>query len=143
MAWPYHFLDLTEAEKLARRQALDRYASYAQLSVLVPLGALFVYRIVQSGLSRQHSAGKSYDVIPNSPDLKAQRQASTNSWTALLRRARWWLGEEVVLSGTVLGHRDQWVGGSLWALWLLLLCVLETNQGEFDHHTLTYTTPHT
>jgi hypothetical protein len=38
MAWPnYHFIDLSRPEKQVRRQTLDKYALYAQLSALLPV----------------------------------------------------------------------------------------------------------
>ncbi|KAL2127552.1 hypothetical protein VTI74DRAFT_10558 [Chaetomium olivicolor] len=128
MAWPnYHFIELSLAEKQARRETLDKYALYAQLSALVPVAVLLCCRLVQRVAIPSGSKG-GYDAIPSSPVLKERRNSSMGSWRSRSRRAHWWLGEDVVVGGLVLGQRDQWVVGILWTAWLLLLCVLETGE---------------
>jgi len=126
MAWPFEFLDLSQADKLLRRQELDRYASIAQLSVVLPVAAGLLYRVVNWARNSRTGA---YDAIPNYPSLKAQRQ---RSWTGQLQKIKWWLGEDVVVFGTVRGQRDQWVFGTFWTFWLLLLCLLDTHRGMFN-----------
>lgn len=129
MGWPYQFLNLDEAERQARRLTLDRYASYAQLSSLVPVALVILYRIgrwaAKSGASRHGS----YNAVPNSPALKFERQ-SGGGWQTQINKLKWWLGGEVHLFGHLYGHRDQWVFGGLWTIWLLFLCIAETGQGE-------------
>ncbi|KAK3899556.1 Ferric/cupric reductase transmembrane component 2 [Staphylotrichum tortipilum] len=134
MAWPnYHFIDLSGDEKHARRQTLDKYALYAQLSALAPVAVLLLYRLARRAVSAGASGGSGgargdYAAVPSSPVLKERRSSNAGAWAARSRRARWWLGEDVVAAGMVLGQRDQWIVGILWTAWLLLLCVLETGE---------------
>ncbi|KAK3346764.1 ferric reductase NAD binding domain-containing protein [Lasiosphaeria hispida] len=119
MGWPYHFVVLSEAEKLVRREALDRYAIYAQLSALLPIAVALLYRIATSG--RQDS----YSAIPSSPTLKSQRSSSAGGWALRTQKLQWWLGEDFVPGGK-LGQRDQWIIGVFWAFWMVSLSVLGT-----------------
>ncbi|KAK4143031.1 ferric reductase NAD binding domain-containing protein [Dichotomopilus funicola] len=135
MGWlTYQFLDLSPTEKQDRRQTLDRYALYAQLSALVPLTAVLLYRLRKAishaswlGLNAK-KAGRQYEAVPGSPVLKERRLSSAGVWAARSRRLRWWLGEDVVLAGLVLGQRDQWIVGLLWTTWLLFISALETGE---------------
>jgi len=127
MAWPYHFLDLSEAEKHSRRQALDTFALYSQLSFLLPVIALVLYRI--ASWSTKSTKGP-YDVVPSSPSRKAQRETGVAAWQSSLRKFRWWLGEDVFLLGDYRGQRDQWLLGFSWGIWMLVLCVVGTGQGK-------------
>ncbi|KAK4032273.1 Ferric/cupric reductase transmembrane component 2 [Parachaetomium inaequale] len=128
MAWPdYHFLDLSTAEKQVRRQTLDKYALYAQLSALVPVAVVLLCRLWKRALSSRGSKGH-YAAVPSSPVLKDRRNSNAGTWSSRSRTAQWWLGEDVVAAGMVLGQRDQWLVGILWAAWLLFLCVLETGE---------------
>lgn len=114
MGWlTYHFLDLSPPEKQDRRQTLDRYALYAQLSALVPLAVVLLYRLGKLishaswlGFSARKT-GRRYEAVPGSPVLKERRLSSVGVWAVRSRRARWWLGEDVVLAGLVLGQRDR------------------------------------
>ncbi|KAK3689876.1 ferric reductase like transmembrane component-domain-containing protein [Podospora appendiculata] len=124
MAWPYHFLDLSEEEKHSRRLALDQYASYAQLSALLPVAVVLLYRAAWALQSRKGA----YAAIPNSPSLKAQRRGGLAAWRSRIRILKWWLGGDVLMFGGVWGQRDQWIVGALWLFWLLLLCILDTRQ---------------
>ncbi|KAL2163470.1 hypothetical protein VTH06DRAFT_5528 [Thermothelomyces fergusii] len=123
----YHFIDLSPDEKLARRQTLNKYALYAQVSALIPVAVILLSRLVGRALSAGLSR-RQYAAVPSSPVQKQQRTSRAGTWTARARRARWWLGEDVVLFGMVLGQRDQWLVGALWLTWLLLLCVLRTGE---------------
>lgn len=130
MGWPYHFLTLDEAEKHARRLALDRYAGYAQLSSLIPVALVLLYRIGRWAARSAASRKESYNAVPNSPTLKFGRESETESWQTRMNQLRWWLADDVRLAGQWYGQRDQWVFGGLWTAWLLFLCVAETGQGE-------------
>ncbi|RYP05411.1 hypothetical protein DL764_003836 [Monosporascus ibericus] len=68
----------------------------------------------------------SYVAVPGSPVLKQQRQNALGSWLATARSAAWWLGDEVTFLGRNWGRRGELVFGSLWAVWLLFLCVIGT-----------------
>lgn len=127
MDWPYQFLDLSRAEKHARRQSLDKYALYAQLSALIPIGLIWLYQTLNKSSSRQK---RNYTAIPSSDPDSFNTPKQSNSWSKL----RWWLGEDVVAFGEVLGQRDQWVGGLIWAFWLLVLCVAGTGN-DYMHLT--------
>lgn len=108
MAWlNYHFVDLSAAEKVARRQTLDKYALYAQLSALVPVAAVLLYRLAKWAVASKGSRNGNYAVVPSSPVQKVRRHSSLGTCASRSRRARWWLGEDVVAFGTVLGQRDR------------------------------------
>ncbi len=108
MGWSYHFLDLTDTEKYLRRQSLDRYALYAQLSALLPLAVVLLYRIAGwASKSATTRGGGTYAAIPNSPALKSQRLGALGGWSAWARKAQWWLGEDVYVFGDVHGQRDR------------------------------------
>ncbi|KAJ4292991.1 hypothetical protein N0V88_005655 [Collariella sp. IMI 366227] len=108
MAFNYRFIDLSAAEKQARRQTLDKYALYAQLSALLPMLVLLSYRLGKRLALSRGSRGD-YDVIPSSPVLKERRNSNAGTWSSKSKRARWWLGEDVVLGGMVLGQRDHYL----------------------------------
>ncbi|KAK4154405.1 Ferric/cupric reductase transmembrane component 2 [Chaetomidium leptoderma] len=129
MAWlNYHFIDLSTAEKQARRQTLDQYALYAQLSALIPVAAVLLYRLAKRATNSGASSNGRYAAVPSSPVLKERRNSNGWTWSSRTRRAQWWLGEDVVVAGTVRGQRDQWLVGILWTAWLLLLSVSETGE---------------
>ena len=130
MGWPYQFLNLDEAERHARRLTLDRYASYAQLSSLVPIAAVLLYRAGWWAAKAANSRKGAYDAIPNSPALKFERETSCRGWKAQVNMLRWWLAGDVELFRQLYGQRDQWLFGGLWTTWLLYLCIAETGQGE-------------
>lgn len=106
MAFSYRFIDLSAAEKQARRQTLDKYALYAQLSALLPMLVLLSYRLGKRLALSRGSRGD-YDAVPSSPVLKERRNSNAGTWNSKSRRARWWLGEDVVVGGMVLGQRDR------------------------------------
>ncbi|KAI0023956.1 ferric reductase like transmembrane component [Xylariomycetidae sp. FL0641] len=135
MAWPYQFLDLSDAEKHARRQSLDRHAAIAQASSLLPLAILFIYRLGRNLIGkRSTSARGAYSAVPSSPTLKQRRLGSLGAWTSGWRKATWWLGDDVVFLGQDWGQRDQLIAGFLWTLWLLFLCV-EGTGNDYLHLT--------
>jgi hypothetical protein len=100
MAWPYHFMDLNPAEKQLRREALDRYALYAQLSAVVPVVLGMLYRLAKSTLkSRSKNA---YSSVPN----PSSKNRDSGGWSCTVRKVRWWLGEEMA-PGKPMGTRDR------------------------------------
>jgi hypothetical protein len=129
MGWPYKFITLDEADRHARRLTLDRYASYAQLSSLIPVALVLLYRIARWSAKSAASRG-SYNAIPNSPALKFERESERGVWRTQYNKLRWWLAGDLHLFGQLYGQRDQWVFGGLWTAWLLFLCIAETGQGE-------------
>ncbi|KAI8960352.1 hypothetical protein F5Y11DRAFT_358536 [Daldinia sp. FL1419] len=135
MGWPYQIFALEDAQKHARRQSLDRHAAYAQLSALIPIGLVLLYRLGVFMLRRVSPYQPvAYSAVPSSPGLKHERQSAVGSWRGAVRRVRWWLGDEVVVLGVNLGQRDQIVFGSLWAGWLVFLC-FEGTGNDYLHLT--------
>ncbi len=130
MGWPYQFVDLSDSEKILRRQALDRYAFFAQISALLPVLIVLAFKVnsLAARWAGDRSKG-SYGAVPNSPALKSQRRTGLGALSAHVRQLRWWLGDDIILFGQVWGQRDEWIVGSLWAIWLSLLCVLGTGSG--------------
>ena len=102
----YHFIDLSKAEKHVRRQTLDKYALYAQLSALLPVLVILIFRLVKRVL-KSEASGRKYSVVPSSPVQKQRQRSSTGTWSSRFRRAQWWLGEDVVVANMVLGQRDR------------------------------------
>ncbi|KAI0201361.1 ferric reductase like transmembrane component [Astrocystis sublimbata] len=136
MGWPWEFVDLDDAQKLARRHTLDRYGLIAQLSALVPVALFLLYRLVAWSVARLSGAGRgSYaavpeipDVPPNSPTLKRERLSPVGSWSASARKVAWWFGDDVVFLGWNWGPRDQIIAAVAWSGWLLGLCVVGTGK---------------
>jgi hypothetical protein len=107
MTWPnYHFIDLSTAEKQVRRQTLDKYGLLAQLSALIPVVVILVYRLAKRIADSRGSNGD-YAAVPSSPVLKERRNSTAGRWSARSRKAQWWLGEDVVVFGKVYGQRDR------------------------------------
>lgn len=129
MAWPYHFLELTEAEKHERRLSLDRHAGYAQLSALLPVAVFLCIRFAQWAKARVAARKVAYDVVPGSPAAKYRREIISGSWKTTGRKLKWWLGDDVILAGQSWGRRDSLLFGGAWTLWLLFLSVQGTGQG--------------
>ncbi len=131
MAWPYQFVDLDTAQLQARRHTLDRYGLIAQLSTLVPVALFLLYRLVAWGIARVTGSGRGkYAAVPDSPALKQQRLSVVGSLSAGARKVAWWFGDDVVFLGWNWGPRDQIIGGAVWTIWLLVLCVVDTGNGE-------------
>lgn len=130
MGWPWRFYHLDEAGKHLRRQTLDRYAGYAQLSAFVPIVLFLLIRVGLWALKTIGARRGSYDAIPASPLRKAHRQSPLGNWEARFRRLQWWLEDDVVFLGQTWGRKDEWVFGLAWASWMMLLSVLETGDGE-------------
>ena len=128
MAFGYHFTNPTEVEKLRRRELLTLYPLVAQLSVLGLIVSLKVY-FLASWLTRKCVNGDE-ESRPNSPNLKYIQSvgkpnavARARKW---LRKWSWWLGESLHMAGRDVGTSGEWVGGGIWMLWLLTLCIRRT-----------------
>jgi len=131
MGWPYQFVTLDPAQAQARRHVLDRYGLIAQLSTLFPVVLFLLYRLVSWTIAKASSSGRgTYTAVPGSPSLKHQRLTPAGSWNAKARKVVWWLGDDVVVFGSNWGPRDQIIGGVVWAVWLLILCIVNTGNGE-------------
>jgi hypothetical protein len=131
MAWPYHFITLTDAQINARRQALDRAGLIAQLSALVPIIILIAVRF---GRWVAGTAVKSdYGAVPRSPLRKAERSGKGAKVMKAWGRLSWWMGEEVIAGW---GERRFWIAGVGWWCWLIVLCVRGTGDGKLFHFSL-------
>lgn len=130
MSWPWQFVNTDEAERLARRQTLDRYAGYAQISAFGPIFLVLVYRLAFWAIKTFESKRPVYAAVPESPARKIRRQSGLGAWEARYRLLQWWLGGDVVLFGQSWGRRDEWVFGLAWGWWMSVLSVLETGNGE-------------
>ncbi|KAJ5167279.1 uncharacterized protein N7482_006060 [Penicillium canariense] len=127
MSWPYHFLDLTPDEKAHRRELLSQYAFFSQLSVLIPILGYGVYRLGAWLLARKGAFDVAYAALWQSPgSTESAGDSSAVSRKAIARRWRsvqWWWNGEVAPNW---GLRGQWIAASVWTVWLLGLCLLQT-----------------
>lgn len=126
MGWPYEFLTLTDEEKHQRRLSLDYYAYIAHLSAFVPALLFLVVRFINRVRKGRNSG---YLQVPGSPGVKANRQRWISRVMEKGPIVKWWLGEDVVLMGSHWGQRDEWVLGTAWTVWLLVLSVRGTGKG--------------
>ncbi|PSR90899.1 ferric reductase like transmembrane component [Coniella lustricola] len=134
MTGPWAFLSLDDDAKQLRRQTLDRYAGYAQLSAFGPIFLILVYRLARWILRAVESRKTNYAAVPDSPLRKSRRRSPLGAWETRYRLAAWWLGTDVVFLGQSWGRRDEWVFGLAWGAWMGLLSVLETH-GDYFHLT--------
>ncbi|QKD47219.1 uncharacterized protein FOBCDRAFT_283510 [Fusarium oxysporum Fo47] len=125
MGWPYEFLTLTDEEKHQRRLSLDYYAYIAHLSALVPALLFLVIRLINRVRKGRNSG---YLQVPGSPGVKANRQRWISRVMEKGPIVQWWLGEDVVFMGRHWGQRDEWVLGTAWTVWLLVLSVRGTGK---------------
>ncbi|KAJ5491291.1 hypothetical protein N7539_002858 [Penicillium diatomitis] len=134
MGWPYQFLELTSDEKNRRRELLDRYALYAQVSILIPF---VLYAVARFCVWLAHGKGwfrLGYSPLGQLPGVAASTRAKyVQSRTALQRRRKvqWWLEDEFAPGW---GLRGRWIAAIVWALWLLVLCLLHTGN-DYIHIT--------
>jgi len=127
----WHFKDLSSDQKHERRLLLDQYATIAQASVLVPLLVLQLYFFAY--WIRSHWTNSNVLETPGSPHEKAagrRPDVLTRAKTSL-RIFLWWAGEPVVIGDYYVSTRGELLGASAWFAWLLLLCVLQTGDGEW------------
>ncbi|ROV93532.1 hypothetical protein VSDG_06828 [Cytospora chrysosperma] len=126
MGWPWKFVNLDDEAKHLRRQTLDRYAGYAQLSAFAPIMLFLVFRLFLWTLKTIGARRGSYDAIPASPSRKILRQSPFGTWEARLQRLQWWLEDDAIFLGQSWGRKDEWAFGLAWGSWMMLLSVLET-----------------
>ena len=126
MSWPYHLLDLSDEEKHLRRERLDRYGVYAQLSSLIPILGYQLYSLGIWVYSERQKSQVAYSEIPSSPITKQARRSSSGTIKKKWRSTTWWLEEEV---GKGWGLRSHWIAFGAWTSWLLFLCVHQTGEG--------------
>ena len=127
----YRFLDLTEEQKHERRELLDWYGFFAQVSALAPIAALQCYYMA-TWLS--HRLQNQNDLeAPSSPYAKEARTGGKGT-VARLRRSYsnflWWCGDSVDVYGYHFGAKGDVLGAALWAAWLVFLCFPQTGEGR-------------
>ena len=133
MAWSYYILDLSSQEKHLRRELLDRYGVYAQLSAIVPILAFQLYRLCIWVYSARQRSKTAYSAVPTSPGVKHARRTTSGALMRKWRRTVWWLGGEI---GNGWGLRGHWIAAGLWVSWLLFLCAHQTGHGMWFSHFL-------
>ena len=130
----YRFiLELTEEEKLHRRELLNSYANIAQISTLVPLIVLQTFYLL-SWLTRPSRDEETF----GSPRRKSRGfggrlRARCDDLRVLGRKTGWWFVEPVLLGGESLGLRGELAIAVVWGTWLLSLCFLDTGEGVSNH----------
>lgn len=130
----WHFLDLSQDQKLERRRLLDLYGSLAQVSALIPLAILQIYFFI-GWLQRRWARRNGGDDIPSSPQLKKQRSdgltgsvaRSKETW----RKVSWWMGDSIDIWGSRVTEGEI-VAGVVWTAWLLFLSCVQTQGGMFS-----------
>ncbi|KAF3357618.1 hypothetical protein VdG1_05721 [Verticillium dahliae VDG1] len=109
MAWPYRFLTLSPEEVQLRRQALDRYAIYAQISALLPIFIPLTQRIVERYTRGREVTRGAYDVVPDSPLYKCRKGTVVGRWLAKVRIVQWWSRDEVIINGQSWGTGEDYL----------------------------------
>lgn len=126
-AFGYSFEPLNDEQKHQRRENLDYYGFAAQWSVLV----VFALFQLSFGIRWIVSKGMRYEQ-PKSPSFNKGRE-NTLGWLKSLHsryaRVLWWMQKDVV-SKWDWGTRGEWIGGTIWTIWLLYLCFVNTSPGE-------------
>jgi len=103
-SWPWHFISVSEEEKLRRRELLDLRGTLAQMSILVVIITLRVYYTWATA----HFPG----------DIPKTRRRSTS----------WW--DRPLIAGWIETRRQYLLCG-IWLLWLLSLAVWRSGDGRF------------
>lgn len=113
-----------------RRQILNRYAGFAQLSAFLPVLLFLAWRLARWAFRAVEAKKGAYNAIPESPLRKVKRQGPLGAWESRYRHLQWWLGDDVVFLGRTWGQRDEWVFGLGWGFWMVILTVTGTGDGE-------------
>lgn len=129
MAWPYHFVDLSDTQKLERRVLLDRYGIYAQLSAFIPVMAYQLFRLGRWVYSERRRTDVDYAAVPTSPGLKKSRHSHLSPLARQWRKVSWWFGEDLIRGW---GTRGDWLVAVCYATWLGFLSFRETGDGRFN-----------
>lgn len=123
MGFPYHFVTLNDEQNLRRRQLLDGYGQFAQLSVLLlPL----IYQLclgLRLLISRVGSSNSQSVKEHQSPVVSGFKKPVRGCSTKLLGRIRWFFDDELLEGWDT---RQEWLIAGLWAMWLLVLVFRDT-----------------
>ena len=124
MAFPYHFVSLTEDQNERRRYLLDSYGQFAQLSVLL-LPLIYQLSLGVSLLLKRLGRSSGYQSLKEHQSPVVNRTQGKRSipisWS--WRRVSWYLDDEIAPRWET---RKEWLMAGLWAAWLLLLVVKDT-----------------
>ncbi|KAF1832200.1 hypothetical protein BDW02DRAFT_571266 [Decorospora gaudefroyi] len=119
----YYFETLTKEQKHQRREFLDWYGFVAQSSVLV-IFALFQISFAISWLIK---SGLKYDQ-PKSPSF-TKRPDGKSGWLRGMQsgcnKMIWWMQKDVIRDWNW-GTRGEWIGASVWTIWLFYLSIAHT-----------------
>lgn len=160
MALSYHFPSNTPAQSARRRQLLDAYGQFAQLSaIILPLFLFLIFFAAQflfKTLSKRR--GNGYSILQPSPSPTPRKKLRESPRVAHFRAsevvavlseegerksirrkpssliARLWTHFRWAVNGPVVpgwGTGRQWSVAALWTAWLLLLIVKDTGDGAF------------
>ncbi|KAF2151053.1 hypothetical protein K461DRAFT_165742 [Myriangium duriaei CBS 260.36] len=123
--WRFIF-EISDADKHRRRQLLDWYGQLAQLSALVPLLGILVYRLVHRAFTQQSSR----QAIPSSPYLKStqSRDSTVQRLETSTRTFFWWCGNPAYFFDYPLGKNGEILAAMVWTGWLLVLCAVQTGE---------------
>ncbi|KAF2125825.1 hypothetical protein P153DRAFT_378646 [Dothidotthia symphoricarpi CBS 119687] len=120
----YSFETLTKEQKHQRRELLELYGFIAQWSVLV-IFALFQVSFFLGWLVR---SGLKHDAAPKSPSFDKHPDGK-RGWLRTIHSGcntiTWWSRKDVIRGW---GTRGEWIGASVWTIWLLYLCVARTGK---------------
>ena len=128
MQYPYHFVNVSDEQAARRRQLLDSYGQFAQISILLlPLLYQLFHGIkLLSTMLQRH--GKYESVKQHQSPVVSKfgddvGSAGGNRWA----KFKWALGEEVVEGW---GTRQEWLIAGTWAAWLGVLAMRDTGDGK-------------
>lgn len=131
MGFPYQFVNLNNEQDLRRRQLLDGYGQFAQLSILLlPL----MYQLclgMRLLISRNWSANPQAVKEHQSPVISSFKQPTRGYVRNPLARVRWYLDEEFVEGWNT---RQEWLIAGIWTTWLLVL-VFKNTGDDYLHLT--------
>jgi hypothetical protein len=160
MAFPYHFPSNSPAQSSRRRQLLDAYGQFAQIStIMLPLFCFqisFIVRFLLKKLRlRQNKYGYS-TLRPSSsrpPRQKVRQSPRVATFSSQQAGSdaveeeemkgkklsgsigRWWTRFRWALDGPVAtgwGTWREWSIAASWTAWLMLLVIKDTGDGAFD-----------
>lgn len=125
MVFGYEFTTLNDDQKHARRHLLEYYPLVAQTSALT----IFAGFQLCFALSWLANRGLGYE-RPRSPSFN-KRLEGHRTWLLKAQQGGdqllWWMKNDVVRGW---GTRAEWIGGGVWTVWLLFLCIVQTGNGE-------------
>ncbi len=123
MGFPYHFVSLNDEQDLRRRQLLDGYGQFAQLSILLLPLILQLCLGIRLLISRIWTSNTQAPKEHQSPVVSSFKKPNKGYPTNLLARIRWFLDGELLEGWNT---RQEWLIASLWTMWLLVLVFKDT-----------------